>query len=62
MMSNRRPNYAGPLFGAAIIGVGIGYLIYKKTGNPFYALLAVIGLTVGDFVFILLTNKYFHKE
>ena len=55
-------NYAGPLFGAAIIGVGIGYLIYKKTGNAVYAGLAVVGITAADFVFILITNRYFHKK
>ena len=57
-----KPNRAGPLMGAAIIGCGIGYFIYAKTGNPFYGIGAAVLITGADYLFIMATNKFFKKD
>lgn len=57
-----RPNRAGPMMGAAIIGCGIGWLIYSKTGNVIYGVLAAALIASADYVFVMATNKFFKKD
>lgn len=61
LMSNK-PNRAGPFLGAAIIGCGIGYLIYNKTGNAAYGIAAALVITSGDYFLVMVTNKFFKKD
>lgn len=51
----------GPLFGALIIGIGVGYLVYSKTQNFMYAALAGIGLAVVDYIFLMWIKKLTKK-
>lgn len=39
----------GPMFGALLVGCGIGYLLYQKTGNAGLAVLAAAGITVAGY-------------
>lgn len=57
-----KPNRAGPMMGAAIIGCGIGYFIFKKTDNILYAIGAAVLITFGDYIFVMATNKFFKKD
>jgi len=51
----------GPLFGALIIGVGVGYLVFAKTQNILYAALAGIGLAAADYIFLSWIKKFTKK-
>ena len=51
----------GPLFGALIIGAGVAYLVYNKTQNYLYAVLAGIGLAVADYIFLMWVKKLTKK-
>ncbi len=51
----------GPLFGALIIGVGIGYLTWQKTGNAPLGVAIAIALTVADYIFLMAIKKIFKK-
>ena len=62
MMTRSRENRAGPFLGAALIGCGIGYLIYNKTGNLTYGIGAAVLITAADYVFVMAVNKYFKKD
>ena len=35
----------GPIFGALLVGCGIGYLLFQKTGNSGLAVLTGLGIT-----------------
>lgn len=59
---NKAPNRAGPFLGAAIIGCGIGYLIFNKTGNAIYGIAAALVITSGDYFFVMASNKFFKKD
>ena len=52
---------SGPLFGALIIGCGIGYLVGTRTNNIFYGLSSALALTVADYYLILWTNSFRKK-
>lgn len=39
----------GPLFGAMIVGTGIGYLLYQKTQNIVLAVLAAAAITMAGY-------------
>ena len=43
----------GPAFGALIIGAGVGYLMYNKTGNLAAALALGAGLAIADYIFLV---------
>ncbi|MEE9346590.1 MAG: hypothetical protein V3U82_00240 [Robiginitomaculum sp.] len=60
-MANGHPNHAGPLLGASLIGAGIGYFIYKKTGNWLLAASAAIGITLADFAVVIFINRFKNK-
>lgn len=51
----------GPLFGALIIGVGVGFLIWEKTRNPVWAIGAGVALVVIDYIFLMIVKKIFNK-
>jgi len=57
-----RPNRAGPLLGAAIIGCGIGYFIYAKTGNIFFGIGAAVLITGADYGLVMAANKFMKKD
>jgi hypothetical protein len=61
MANGGRPNHAGPLLGASLIGAGIGYFIYKKTGNGLLAASAAIGITLADYAVVLFINHLKNK-
>ena len=61
-MGDQRVNVAGPLLGAAIIGCGVGYLIYKKTGNMLWGIGGAAAITLGDLVLVLWTDRYRRKK
>jgi len=42
----------GHVFSAVLIGGGVGYLIYKKTGSVGYGIGAAILLCLGEFFFL----------
>lgn len=56
-MSDQRPNIAGPVLGAAIIGCGVGYLIYNKTGQMLWGIGAALAITLGDLALVLWTDR-----
>ena len=51
----------GPLFGALIIGGGIGFLVWQKYQNPGLAIAVGLGLVVADYAFLLIVKKIFKK-
>jgi len=51
----------GPLFGALIIGAGIGYLTWQKTDNMALGVAVAIGLAVVDYIFLMAVKKIFKK-
>jgi len=51
----------GPLFGALIIGVGVGFLVWQKTSNLLLAVGIGIGLCVADYVLLIAIKKIFNK-
>lgn len=51
----------GPAFGALVIGAGVGYLYWQKTQNLGVAIALGIGLTIADYVFLLVVKKIFKK-
>lgn len=60
-MSDDRRNIAGPLLGAAIIGCGVGYLIYVKTGQMLWGMGAAAAITLGDLALVLWTDRFRKK-
>lgn len=56
-MSDQRSNIAGPVLGAAIIGCGVGYLIYNKTGQMLWGIGAALAITLGDLALVLWTDR-----
>lgn len=52
----------GPAFGASIIGVGVGYLTFTKTGSLLSALALGAVIAVADYFLILLVRKIFPKS
>lgn len=47
----------GPLFGALILGTGVGYLVTKKTGSLLYGIGAGLGVTLIDFVVLVWAKR-----
>ena len=43
----------GPLFGALIIGAGIGFLYHQQTGDLGLAALIGVGIAVADYVIVV---------
>lgn len=43
----------GPLFGALIIGFGVGFLTFKKTNNIGMAVLLGLAVSIADYVLIM---------
>lgn len=50
------------MFGALIIGFGVGYLAYTKTGVMLTAVLIGAAVTFADYFLILLVRKIFPKS
>jgi len=48
----------GPAFGAAIIGSGLAFLVWKKTQNLFFAIIAGIGIAIVDYVVLLWIQSF----
>ncbi len=40
----------GPVFGALLVGCGVGYLMYQKTQNAGLAVLAAAGITTAGYM------------
>ncbi|NNE57618.1 MAG: hypothetical protein HKN36_05880 [Hellea sp.] len=51
----------GPAFGALLIGSGVGFLVWKKTGNPLSGFGIGIALLVIDYLFVVQLKKLFKK-
>lgn len=51
----------GPAFGALIIGVGLAYLIWSKTQNIVYAVLAGIAVAIADYFILIWLNQFKKK-
>ena len=51
----------GPLFGALIIGAGVGFLLYQRNGDLSIAILAAVVLTVLGYGVEVLVRKFFGK-
>lgn len=51
----------GPIFGALIIGVGIGYLYYFETGDLLTASLIGLGIIIADYVLVVQIKRRFKK-
>lgn len=51
----------GPLFGALIIGAGIGFLVWQKWQNPALAIGVGAALAIADYFFLILVKKVFKK-
>jgi hypothetical protein len=51
----------GELLGASVIGIGTGYLLWKKVGLPWWVLLvcSVAGLSVAFYRLYLISRKDF---
>ncbi|WP_156811966.1 hypothetical protein [Robiginitomaculum antarcticum] len=51
----------GMIFGAAILAVGVGYLVYKKTGDPMMGIMIGAGVGLIDVIILryvaILTDK-----
>ena len=53
---------AGPVFSAVLIGGGIGYMIFKKTGSPFYGIGAAIAICAGEYLFLMWADRFRAKK
>lgn len=51
----------GPAFGAVIIGVGVGFLVWQRYQDPALAVAIGLGLAVADYVFLIAIKKIFKK-
>ena len=47
----------GPAFGALIIGVGVGFLTFKKTNNLALGLGAGVLIAIADYVLVVVIKK-----
>ncbi len=52
----------GPLFGALIIGAGIGYLIHQKTQNAMLAVLSAIAITAAGYILEITIKSFLGKK
>ena len=52
----------GPLFGAIIIGGGIGFFIYQKTQNLSLSLAAGAGIIIADYALVVLIKSFYGKK
>jgi len=51
----------GPAFGAITIGAGVGFLVWQKWQNPVLAIAVGVGLTIADYIFLMIVKKVFKK-
>lgn len=51
----------GPLFGALIIGGGVGFLVWQKSQNLVLAIAIGVGLVIADYAFLLIIKRVFKK-
>lgn len=51
----------GPLFGALIIGFGVGFLTFKKTNNIGLAILLGLAVCIADYVLIMVIKTVTKK-
>lgn len=51
----------GPAFGALIIGVGVGFLTFKKTNNLALGLGAGVLIAIADYVLVVVIKKVTKK-
>jgi len=51
----------GPAFGALIIGVGVAYLMYKKTNNVVQAIGLGVVIAIADYVLVLVIKRVTNK-
>ena len=51
----------GPAFGALIIGVGVGFLAYKKTNNIALGAGAGIVIAIADYVLVVVIKQITNK-
>lgn len=51
----------GPLFGALIIGGGVGFLVWQKSQNLVLAIAVGLSLVIADYAFLLIVKKVFKK-
>ncbi len=51
----------GPAFGALIIGVGVGFLVWQRWQSPALAIGAGVGVAVADYIFLIFLKKVFKK-
>jgi len=51
----------GPLFGALIIGLGVGFLTFKKTNNIGMAVLLGLAVSIADYVLIMVIKAVTKK-
>lgn len=62
-MAPKRPERkAGPLFGAGLIGGGIGFLLYKGTGKLWLAVLTAVTVTVFDYMLVVAITRWRAKR
>ena len=52
----------GPAFGALIIGVGLGYLLYNRTQNIILAAGVGIAVALADYFFLIWINSFKKKK
>jgi len=52
----------GPLFGALIIGVGLGFMIWRSTGQILLAALAGIAISVLDYFLLIWMQRFTKKK
>ena len=52
----------GPAFGALIIGVGLGYLLYNRTQNALLATGAGIAVALADYFFLIWIQSFKKKK
>jgi hypothetical protein len=53
---------AGPVFSAVLIGGGIGYMVFKKTGNPLYGIGTAVAICAGEYLFLIWSNSLRNKK
>ena len=53
---------AGPVFSAVLIGGGIGYMIFKKTGSAIYGIGAAVAICAGEYLFLIWSNSLRKKK
>lgn len=48
----------GMIFGAIIIGVGVGFLMWQKTSQPFLSLAVGAAVAIADLIILLLIARF----